>query len=898
MTVLPCGCCEGVEAITPEPVANPTGQPALRYRAGRHASFLSTMLARISSVDLPGLTGFTTRELDDPSIALLDAWATVADVLTFYQERIANEGYLRTATEGRSVLELARLVGYEPRPGVAASTHLAFTMEKGFNNEIEPGAKAQSMSVAGELPQTYETSEPLAGRYEFNNLQVRRTKPQDITRENRSKLTELWLAGTATRLRPNDALLIQVGSDDNEPEQFRLVDKVEEDFENGRTRVELQGPHRDSVPPFTVRNLDEIVDLLSKETTEGTAEAGPPDTADTALRLTKLFRPDIGDVLYQAWANATVTEPSPVRVFALRVRASLFGHNASPQNDAPDPDPPDDPKYLFLDTVYPEVKSGTLVVVDTGEERMILGAIRPTAVSQLSRSAYGITTKTTFIAFDGEEWPTPRLLALLPQVAGLVVADHSDRYAVLRLPTVYTQSEELAVAEAPIARHVCGSILELAGMPEGLEPGRLLVVSGERADIPGVKGVPSAELVTVAEVRQGRGRSDQRNHTFVVLAGKGLRWCYQRSTVKVFGNVVHATHGESRSEILGSGDAKVAHQRFTLRSSPLTHVSAPTPSGTESTLEVRVDGVRWPGRPWFLGMESNERGYLARTDEQQVTSVVFPDGKEGRRLPTGPENVRARYRSGIGRGGNTAAEKISLLATKPPGVKEVVNPVPATGGADPESRDSARAHAPLPLKSLDRLVSLSDYADFARVFGGVGKASADRLPGGRGEEIAVTIAGDGGIPVAPDADVVKNLRRALRRYGDPSVRIRVLVAERLVLTLTASVRILADRDWLDVGPAVRATLLGQFGFDGRELGEDLPQSVVLAAIQGVPGVHSAVIDAFGRIPVTDKQEAVTHPGPRLRVQGARRDVDVVRPAQHLYLAPELPELLQIGRATP
>ena len=59
----------------------------------------------------PGADGARHARLP---IALLDAWATVGDVLTFYQERIANEGYLRTATERRSVLELARLVGYAP----------------------------------------------------------------------------------------------------------------------------------------------------------------------------------------------------------------------------------------------------------------------------------------------------------------------------------------------------------------------------------------------------------------------------------------------------------------------------------------------------------------------------------------------------------------------------------------------------------------------------------------------------------------------------------------------------------------------------------------------------------------------------------------------------------------
>ena len=116
-----CGCCEGVEIVTPLPTANRPGLSKLAYRIGTHAGFFETMLARLSSRDFPQLSGLTTRDPADPSIALLDAWATVADVLTFYQERIINEGYLPTATERRSILELAKLVGYKLRPGVTSS---------------------------------------------------------------------------------------------------------------------------------------------------------------------------------------------------------------------------------------------------------------------------------------------------------------------------------------------------------------------------------------------------------------------------------------------------------------------------------------------------------------------------------------------------------------------------------------------------------------------------------------------------------------------------------------------------------------------------------------------------------------------------------------------------------
>src|SRR5207244_5650921 len=114
---------------TPLEVYNRAGLAAIVYRIGSHARFKASMLARLSASDHPALSALRTRDDDDFSIALLDAWATAADVLTFYQERIANESYLRTATERISLIELGQLIGYKMRPGVAASTYLAFTVE-------------------------------------------------------------------------------------------------------------------------------------------------------------------------------------------------------------------------------------------------------------------------------------------------------------------------------------------------------------------------------------------------------------------------------------------------------------------------------------------------------------------------------------------------------------------------------------------------------------------------------------------------------------------------------------------------------------------------------------------------------------------------------------------------
>ena len=85
-------------------------------------------------------------------IALFDAGAVIYDVLSFYQERIANEGFLRTATERRSILELARSIGYELNPGVAAGTYLAFTVDDSDTTPAEApipaGTQVQSIPRA------------------------------------------------------------------------------------------------------------------------------------------------------------------------------------------------------------------------------------------------------------------------------------------------------------------------------------------------------------------------------------------------------------------------------------------------------------------------------------------------------------------------------------------------------------------------------------------------------------------------------------------------------------------------------------------------------------------------------------------------------------------------------
>src|SRR5712691_10553494 len=236
-----CGCCEGIEQLTPIAIANRPGLDALIYRVGMHASFLETMRACLSASEYPELSGLTIRTANDLSIALLDAWATVADVLTFYQERIANEGYLRTATERQSILELARAIGYELNPGVAANALLSFVVEDAVGAPgqatLDAGLRVLSIPGQNERPQTFETVEKVTVRAEWNAFRPRMTEPQTVD----VGATELFLSGIANVLEPGDGLLLlDAARRDNW--DFRIVRTVALVPPAGYTRVTWTSP--------------------------------------------------------------------------------------------------------------------------------------------------------------------------------------------------------------------------------------------------------------------------------------------------------------------------------------------------------------------------------------------------------------------------------------------------------------------------------------------------------------------------------------------------------------------------------------------------------------------------------------------------------------------------------
>ncbi|MFC8666347.1 putative baseplate assembly protein [Streptomyces sp. NPDC057199] len=512
---------------------------------------------------------------------------------------------------------------------------------------------------------------------------------------------------------------------------------------------------------------------------------------------------------------------------------------------------PTNRRVLQLDRVHDGITIGSWVAIQRpgkgaeggvpGDKKLAFVTTKVVSARTAAYTNYGITGRGT----------------------ELVLADPwLDEFDVLlshiRDTTVHADGEPLRPADEPLGEDVHGNEIELAELYDGLRPGRTLIVVGERSDIPGTAAVRATEVVAIAAADPAVDPQLPGDHVHTRLTlTADLAYRYRRETVRILGNVVEATHGEGRDEPIGSGDSDRTNQTFALWQSPLTWLADDNPLGATPVLEVRVDGVLWHEVDSLAGREPRERVFITGTTADGRTTVTFGDGVHGARLPSGHENIRARYRFGTGRAANVAAGRITQALTRPLGVTAVTNPRPATGGADADGPGLTRRTVPLAVSALDRLVSEADYEDFARSRAGIGRAAARELFDGRRRVLHVTVAGTDDVPIADDSDLLRALRGALTEYGDPNLPVRVDVRELVALLVAAKVKLAPDHSWQVVEPRLRQALLRRLGYEGRELGQPARLSDILATAHQVPGVDYMDVDVFTGVPASATAEELT-----------------------------------------
>lgn len=751
-----CGCCEPPAPATPELVDNRPHLSEVGYRVGRYATFRQAMvqlvpelgrrLARDEGLSEWPLARWTSRDGDDYGMAAIEMWATVADILSFYQERYANEAWLRTARGRDAIRRLAGLIGYEPSPGLAAETYLAYTLDA-VDLELRAGLRVQSVPKEGELPQVYETMSAVAGRVTLNRVPVHGA-PQSIAQPLGAGRTSATLAAGSPVPVEGDAVTAFTPNGNIE---HRSVDAVTQ--RDGRSVVHWS------------RALDHAHTrvFLKGRSWRLFGHQAPPTYTTTATAGTS------GSFL--EW----MTHPT-----------GFTDNGAS----------------VTLESVVDRLETGRRVLVDDD------------GIARL-RTIEGIRINT---ATRGPLTGSATVLDLSASVAV-----HAQR------ALVYELGDELDVLhwELPTGAIATTTTLYVsANDVDAIEAGRRLVVDDDAgdpflvkvaADTTAVAGVP--ELLAVELVAETTRSLDA-------------------DSAYLLGNVAMATHGETvAGEVLGNGDAAATFQAFTLAKSRVTHVrDVRAPGGARSTVEVDVDRVRWRRVDNLFAADPVDRVYTESIGDDDEMTIAFGDGAQGSRLPTGRANVVASYRKGIGRDGLADADQITTALDKPTGLRGVTNPLPATGGVDPEDVEDARRNAPNTVRTFDRAVALRDFGFLARDMALVDKAIATWVWDGEERVVFVTVGSADGSPLDSGLADVQAYVDARR---DPNRSVRIADYRPVPFLVQLDVTCAPDQYRDDVEVAVRAALEGYFAYEAREFAQAVHVSDLYAVVHDVAGVESA-----------------------------------------------------------
>jgi hypothetical protein len=330
----------------------------------------------------------------------------------------------------------------------------------------------------------------------------------------------------------------------------------------------------------------------------------------------------------------------------------------------------------------------------------------------------------------------------------------------------------------------------------------------------------------------------------------------EKPSVVVYGNLVEATQGKAERETpVGNGDARQVFQTFKLPKAPLTYLLSPGDTPPEvPELEVYVNERLWERVPSLFGRAADEQIYIVREDANDDSWVQFGDGKTGARLPSGVNNIVARFRTGTGAFGPLKPETTVQGGARLDRLDKIQMPGTSAGGSAPEDGENAREAAPGKIQSLDRLVSISDFESETLAISGVERAlaawrlDADNIPG-----IHVTVLMQSGR--AQEIETVRQVLADFNRCRGPR-RFPVVVDEGLLMYVGVDlVYGLAPTFREDVvTPAIIAALgaagsvednrRGLFGTLRRRFGEAEYATRIEGTAQNVEGVLWAQVNAF------------------------------------------------------
>ncbi|WIX99177.1 putative baseplate assembly protein [Amycolatopsis mongoliensis] len=843
-------CPTDFDCAAGEPAARPAHPaPPIDYLARDYGTLRRLLLDR-ATLTVPQ---WIERHEPDLALAVLELFAYLGDQFSYQQDAVATEAYLGTARRRQSVRRHVRLIDYAMHDGCNARAWVVLSTDREVElaagdfrfaaidlSRLDPAQRPAIPTVLDD--EELENLSPAAGIQVFEPLPARplRLWPQHTS-------ISFWTWGEQECFLPKGTTTATLRDDHDAPLQLCPGDVlVIEEVLGPKTgsAADADPAHRQAVRVTAVKAaVDKLFDQPLVDVTWADEDAltfpvclssrGGPECrllTDVSVARGNVVLTDHGrDITHCGGAPEVIlVPPAPV----------------APPNCAPPalgcPDRPgNDPAVVLIHGLITRTQGGT--PLDDEEITLLVPLLGQAAVDRAKLTA-DLTAAEQAAALEAllaqvtypqlrrrfrprpryapitqrAPFPTPawislgqsRLLATLPgRVRGRL--DHMRRAVADGRQLSAAEIEELTrwfgtatLARYDIRRHPAAALHHLiARFDEFL----------------------AAELARLATLvgRAGAGE----------VLGDDVGWEIGQAWGPDFGEELAADSPRL------AGPAGVAlHQ---------------DPRDARPALEIRDEDDRsWGPKRDLLASGPTDRDFVGELTDDGSLEIRFGDGQHGRQ-PTPGTEITLHYRVGDGLAGNVGAEAISHIvlccgAGDGSGITVVRNPLPATGGVDPEPLDQVRQLAPLALhRTRLRAVTATDYADLAGQVPGVQRAAAEIRWTGTGQEVHVAIDALGTESVSPALlDTVAARLAAYRRIG---LGLVVLPAVLVPLDVEVTLCVATGYQRAHVSQAVRLVLRRMFAPDELTFGDPARVSRIVTAAGAVPGVQSVQVTRLKRL---------------------------------------------------
>ncbi|MFD9567830.1 putative baseplate assembly protein, partial [Streptomyces sp. NPDC059994] len=832
-------CAPAGEPCPPLPVP----APVIDYLARDFPSFRRLLLERFSLT----MPGWTERHTADLGVTLVELLAHVGDRLSYQQDAVATEAYLDTARLRTSVRRHARLVDYPMHDGCAARTFVCLETREEVTLQgadlaftvLPPGRYAGPTGPVG----------PVLAAAEVDAGQRPVFQPvhdQGITLHPAHNRISLWTwedrecclpAGTTTatlrdmgtekgkgppqrvlRLVPGDVVIFEevLGADTGSPadalsahrQAVRLTGVTPTvDPLTGTPVLEISWAAEDALTfPFCVSARGPAGEDLEVGIVRGNAVLVEHGLSSTwAGRRPEVLPPPVGrrpHTLRGSHVTRTAPYPRPADIAAAQARRLERLPDAAR----------DRLWELGRREVLPED-------ADLAFLRTLFG---PRALDRVRLEEHpGAALKTLLHRFDELlAGKLRRIDALARQARSGYVLQEADTG--WELDHTWGKGAWRLIAPDNHALH---------------GPAREALLPDPREALPALRVWPWRDAVDEPTGPSGKEKTGHKSHQ---THERHKRHQAQET---------HEAHQGQQAQQTHTG-----HTSQTAQASPTAQASQ-TPDDTDHRPDRAEEP--WTPRRDLLSSGPRDRHLVGESDDDGMLTLRFGSGGAGAVPPPGSRLV-AEYRIGNGRAGNVGAGTICLVSAGTgdlSAVADVYNPLPATGGTDPEPVAAVRLAAPRePFRRLRRAVTAADYAALAGLRPGVQRAAAAlRWTGSWYEaDIAVDALGSADVPHRLLAEIRHELHRYRRIGHDVVTGPAVHVPLEVDLAVTAEPDHIGGHVRRDVLRELRPGRLpgGRRGFfdpDELTFGTPVRVSRLVAAAAAVPGVRHVEVTRLRRL---------------------------------------------------